>query len=235
MSRRKLMWMTCAIILGVVVIQILPDQYKGRFMSIGGQETEGHSKDKRVQILKDAWQIFLENPGGVGVGCFPIVRMQRFGRIQNTHNLYLEVATNLGVQGFVVFIILVTAMLNAYRKAYQAFKRQLKEIGFYLNNKSVPLSLRRQLRIHTDDLELLMACCIATGGFIFVRLVLGLFGMDLYEVYWWFSAGMAITLLSMVAKTAANTRKLLAACTEDKDIMVDYVPHSRHKVIKSEM
>lgn len=30
-----------------------------------------------------------------------------------------------------------------------------------------------------------------------MRLVLGLFGMDLYEIYWWYGAGLAIVLMGM--------------------------------------
>ena len=41
-------------------------------------------------------------------------------------------------------------------------------------------------------------------GFIFIRLVMGFFGMDLYEVYWWFSAGLAIVLSNLVVITGKN-------------------------------
>ena len=51
----------------------------------------------------------------------------------------------------------------------------------------------------------------ATAGFIFVRLVLGMFGMDLYEVYWWFGAGICIALLEMIQVTRVRTRALQTA------------------------
>ena len=46
----------------------------------------------------------------------------------------------------------------------------------------------------------------AAAGFIFVRLVLGMFGMDLYEVYWWFGAGLAFALSGLVVRTGKRTR-----------------------------
>ena len=47
------------------------------------------------------------------------------------------------------------------------------------------------------DLRFCIASARGGGGFIFVRLLLGLFGMDLYEIYWWYGAGLAIVLLNL--------------------------------------
>lgn len=59
---------------------------------------------------------------------------------------------------------------------------------------------------HDRDLRLLIAIAKATGGFIFVRLILGFFGMDLYEIYWWFGAGLATSLSGMAVTTLRRTR-----------------------------
>jgi len=201
-----------ALLLGTVALIIIPDEYLERFESITGEEKEGHSKDKRIEILNDAWVIFTENPAGVGVASFPAVRIARFGREQDTHNLYLEVATNLGIQGLVVFLFLVTAMLTAYRRSHAHFLAQRKQIWPQLRNRLLPKPLRRSLYRHDRELQFLMAVCIACEGFIFVRLVLGFFGMDLYEVYWWFGAGMAIVLLNLTGLTGRNSRWLLQEC-----------------------
>jgi len=34
--------------------------------------------------------------------------------------------------------------------------------------------------------------------FIMIRLVLGLFGMDLYEIYWWFAFSLTISLSNIL-------------------------------------
>ena len=102
-QRRKLRSALIALALGAAILPILPEQYVERFKSIGGEEAEGQSKATRIVILQDAWHIFSKNPLGVGVASFPAVRIQEFGRKQDTHNLYLEVATNLGIQGLIVF------------------------------------------------------------------------------------------------------------------------------------
>jgi putative inorganic carbon (HCO3(-)) transporter len=208
-SRYKLRWLAVALIVGAVGLAVVPDQYKARFESITGEETESHSKAARLQILEDAWHIFLQNPLGVGVASFPAVRYKTYGREQDTHNLYLEVATNLGVQGLAAFFFLIWVMMTSYRTAYRRFRAMRRRLRPYLTAAAVSAGEWRQLSRHARDLEFMMAVCVAAAGFIFVRLVLGLFGMDLYEVYWWFGAGMVICLMNLSLSAQTNTERLL--------------------------
>ncbi len=46
-------------------------------------------------------------------------------------------------------------------------------------------------------LNLMIASAKALMLFIFIRLVLGLFGMDLYEVYWWFACGFTAAIYKL--------------------------------------
>lgn len=212
--KRKGRWLTAAAVLGAITIAAIPQQYKDRFTSIAGEEAEGQSKERRIEILRDALVIFLENPTGVGVASFPYVRMQKFGRNQDTHNLYLEVATNLGVQGLIVFFFLVYAMLAAYREARRVLARQRRELAPWRRADVTPKPWGRIVARHDEDLAFLQAAATASEGFIFVRLVLGLFGMDLYEVYWWFGAGMAISILNLTLATGNNTARLVTRAQE---------------------
>ncbi|MBK7769807.1 MAG: O-antigen ligase family protein [bacterium] len=191
--------------LGVIIVAVLPGQYIERFKSIGGQEKEGHSKEARIVIIQDAWTIFMENPLGVGVASFPAKRLERFGRSQDTHNLYLEVATNLGIQGLIAFTVMIVSMIAVLRRAKRAFQWQRRRL-LVLARGGPPPAVRLALSRHDSDLRLLIAVAKATGGFIFVRLVLGLFGMDLYEIYWCFGAGLASSLSGMAVTSAKRTR-----------------------------
>ena len=51
-------------------------------------------------------------------------------------------------------------------------------------------------------------------GYLFARLVMGLFGHDLYEIYWWLAAGASIAIVNMqpivVARTAEIIRRTAA-------------------------
>lgn len=212
-SKHKGRWLVRALILGVLILMILPGQYIERFQSIGGKEKEGRSKETRMVILEDAWQIFTENPLGVGVASFPAVRMQRFGRMQDTHNLFLEVGTNLGVQGLAVFLILVGAFMVSYHRMATSFERQRQYLRRVRWGPGKSPLLGKLVMEHDRNLGFLAATAHATGGFIFIRLALGMFGMDLYEVYWWFGAGIAIVLSGMEPRTRKITQALAASVT----------------------
>lgn len=207
-SERKIRWLAIAVAVLLAVLPVIPDQYIERFQSIGGQEAEGHSKETRMVILQDAMQIFMNNPGGVGVASFPAVRQRVFGCSQDTHNLYLEVATNLGVQGLAVFVFLIVAMLNALKLAVRRFRRQERELARAIRRHRPDRGLARLVRGHLDDLAFLGAVVRATAGFIWVRLALGLFGMDLYEVYWWFAAGIAFSVVQLAESSRLKSRAL---------------------------
>ena len=91
---------------------------------------------------------------------------------------------------------------------------QTRRLAVVLREESLPVPLRRRLARHGRDLRFLLALCRAAAGFIWVRLLLGLFGMDLYEVYWWFAAGLAVSLLSLAEATGRRTAWLCEQCAE---------------------
>ena len=161
-----------------------PADYKERFQSIFTmQEKQGASAETRVEILSDAIQVFLAHPMGVGVGAFPLVRTEMFGRGQDTHNLYLELLTNLGPIGLVAFCILV----------YQILKVN-KQIQKQLSKASLP------------DQQFIYAVSRSIEAFIWARLFLGLFGMDTYEIYWWFAVGITVAVYNLAKYPAENLR-----------------------------
>lgn len=190
-SKNKLKILLILFIVGLIAIPNIPQEYQERFDSIfSGQDKEGASTTKRIEILKDATEVFLKYPYGIGVGAFPSIRSDLYGRTQDTHNLYLEVLTNLGIQGFIVFILLIYKMLKLLVMIKNSFNEklvELKEISLD-NNKKSPQILELKILIATADSVIL---------FIFVRLLLGLFGMDLYEIYWWFAIGITVSLYNI--------------------------------------
>lgn len=208
-SRRPIRTFAVVAILAAVTLPMVPADYVGRFDSIFTQEDkEGESTELRIQTLEDAWQVFTTHPFGIGVGAFPAVRKQMFGRLQDTHNLYLEVATNLGIQGFVVFMLFVLGMLTLLARLGRQFDEQLAAFGAPSRDPKVA---DPSIRAHYADLRLFKQTAIAVQGFLMVRLFLGLFGMDLYEIYWWFAMGLTIALYKLEPIAALRTQALAAA------------------------
>ncbi len=200
--KKKLILIIIPLLAATIVI--MPQQYKERLISIYSlKEKEGQSSEKRIQILEDAVEVFIKYPFGVGISAFPKVRMDLFGRFQDTHNLYLEVATNLGVQGFIAFSFLVVVMLrllNQLRRKFENFSGMFYKINEGLVREDWPEQHLKQIQ----DLTFLKAIAQAVFMFIIIRLVLGLFGMDLYEVYWWFAIGITIALYNISENITKN-------------------------------
>jgi putative inorganic carbon (hco3(-)) transporter len=192
-SKDKMKIFMALLLIIIICIPFVPSDYIERFESIfTGKEKEGSSTEARIEILRDAWQIFIEHPFGVGVAAFPKVRMETFGRSQDTHNLYLEIATNLGIQGLIVVLLFFYKMLSVLKTIRLSARRTIAKIDALNNfkdNKAV-----------ISDLEFIESAALATSAFVIIRLTLGLFGMDLYEIYWWFALGMTIALHSMLRK-----------------------------------
>ncbi len=171
-----------AISVVIAALTVVPPEYKGRFTSIfTGEEKEGHSSEKRIEIIEDALILYARYPMGIGVQAFPKVRYQMFGRSQNTHNLYLEVLTNIGPIGFIVFFTFVAQLL--------------------LLSKSNIINLAKSNKFRSLDQHLLINLSKALIGFIFLRLMLGLFGMDLYEIYWWIALGLSLAIKKLINQT----------------------------------
>lgn len=199
----------------VAVGPILDMQYITRFRSIYAEQKDGFemtSREKRIEIIQDAVKVFQQHPFGVGVAAFPSVRHRMFGRTQDTHNLYLEVATNLGVQGLIVFMGFVVVMMKSLLIIQKKIERQSielkKALEFAKKQRSSIVKLEA-VTAHLKDLAFISSTAKAVFLFISVRLALGLFGMDLYEIYWWFSLGLVVALWNMIRSTEKITEQHL--------------------------
>lgn len=210
-SKQKARIALLLIVALLVAAPLVPPAYLDRFETIFTQEDkEGASIDMRKQILEDAWVICTTNPLGVGVGAFTIVRSQLFGRSQATHNLYLEVTADLGLQGLVAFLGLLVSMMLTARRIATAAETQLAE----LSTLAAPLQCRSdtdatRMAEHRQDLLLIRATAQAVSMFLIIRVGVGFFGHDFYEIYWWFAAGLLIALSRLNHVASGRTAFLI--------------------------
>lgn len=170
-----------------LLISNIPDHYVERFNSIfTGEEKEGASSAARKQIIEDAIDVYKAYPLGVGVSAFPAVRGEMFDRYQDTHNLYLEILTNLGPIGVLSFFTLI---FNIIRRNW-------------INSRLV-MNIKGILEI---DRQFLNALCFCVIGYLLVRLFLGMFGMDLYEIYWWLALGYTLACNKLIQSEKISQR-----------------------------
>lgn len=200
-----------AIIVTVAAVAVLPDAYKARVGTLAtGQDIEGGSLDARMNIQRQALAVLKAHPFGVGVSAFPEMRERMFGRRPDTHNLYLEVATNIGIQGLIAFLVFVSLLMKTLWSVVLSSESSLHQLEAIAVNEGKNGGDARALASAIDDFRWIRAIALAVTGYVLVRLILGLFGHDLYEIYWWLSLGFAVVLWRLCVRSEVNTRQYWA-------------------------
>jgi O-antigen ligase len=86
--------------------------------TVGQADPEG-SAAKRFEVVKAAWQMFLERPFfGTGVGTYQVAMAREFPQLGYTdaHNTYLGLAVELGLPGLVLWCVMVWKILAVARR-----------------------------------------------------------------------------------------------------------------------
>ena len=110
------------VVAGLLALPVMPGSFWNRMESItNGESDPTGSRAARVQLLNQGMEVFAENPmTGIGAGQFQnynapgVVEKWRV-----THNVWLQVAAELGIFGVMVFLFLVV-------RAYSASFRTLR-------------------------------------------------------------------------------------------------------------
>ena len=105
----------------LLAVPLLPNNVKGRLYSIGDL---GESSIRyRLQTWQGTWQMLAAHPFGIGVGerawraIYPHFAVSGTGTVMHAHNVFLQVATELGFVGLIVFSILLgKAFLSAFKR-----------------------------------------------------------------------------------------------------------------------
>jgi O-antigen ligase len=114
----------------IVTIPMLPDSYTERMSSIfNPEEDPTGSREARKRLLTEGYQAFLENPVfGLGAGQFknynPDGRQEAW---RETHNAVLQVASEMGIAGVVVFILVVGSGFAAVLGTGSALRRARRQ------------------------------------------------------------------------------------------------------------
>lgn len=203
-STRKGRFFAIILLVGAAGVPAIPPQYESRFMSaFVGEAAEGHSKEARIELANDAWQLFLANPQGLGIYAFRYAREEQLGKEQyDPHNLYLQMLVEIGLPGSLLFALLIGAVWRELRSTEMALaesERQLQDVVC-----ATPETDERRRR-HLADVRFMRGTASAFLAFIFTRLVLGVFGHDLYEIYWWLASGASIAIVNMKPVADART------------------------------
>lgn len=109
------------LVLCAAFLVAMPSGYSDRLFTIlHTQDDQTHSAQERQELLQRAVEVVMAHPViGVGVGNFGIYSLSQ----KVAHNSYLEIAAELGVIGFIAYMILIFAPLRTLRRIERAAYR----------------------------------------------------------------------------------------------------------------
>ena len=117
-SRIAALWLPPLLLLS---LPIMPQNFRGRLFSIGDL---GESSIRyRLQTWQGTLKMLKAFPVGIGVGesawraIYPHFAVSGTKTVMHAHNIFLQVATELGTVGLIVFLLLIaTALFRAFRE-----------------------------------------------------------------------------------------------------------------------
>lgn len=197
-SKQKVKTFAILILAAVMIWSFSPDVTRDRFLTlfkisyVMSTERQSLSYDEveelgsiasRLELNRRTFIVFLENPIlGVGLNCFMSVNGQRWGYWFPPHNTYLQALAEMGILGFSAFILVI----------YQIFKNIT--------------SLKRLAKEHSRD-SLLEIISLSLLIYLIIRLSVSMFGMELYDNYWWVAGGTSMVALRIYTNKYGETIK----------------------------
>ena len=127
-GRKRPSFIAALAVVVIIGLPLTPSSYWARMASITDESKDDTgSREARRVLLNEAWQAFLDNPiTGVGAGQFKAYKPQ--GRVEawrETHNVILQVASELGIFGLATFMFLVYRAAFAGREIRKLLPRAL--------------------------------------------------------------------------------------------------------------
>jgi O-antigen ligase len=153
-----------ALVVGVLVATpLMPQSFWTRLSSItNAEDDQTGSREARVVLLQDGWKAFVDHPfTGVGAGQFmnynPPDRQELW---RETHNVELQVLSELGIAGGLAFVwLLVRAGRTAF-STWQALRPRRRLGGAAIADPALAAPEREWMRSHVA------ACVAAFAGWL---------------------------------------------------------------------
>ncbi len=164
MSGRLRPRLAALVLIGALVVPpILPESFWIRISSIvNAEDDETGSREARLVLFQDGWDAFMDHPfTGVGAGQFqnynPPDRQELW---RETHNVPLQLLSELGIVGGAVFLWLLTRIGRTLFQTWNALRPRRRTRGESPADAAFMPHEREWMRAHVA------ACVAAFGGWL---------------------------------------------------------------------
>lgn len=189
---RKALGIVGLIIFLVVAWQVVPEEYKLRYLTMVDDsinESATESAKGRIEGLRNGLRLFELRPLlGWGAGNFPyaVERIGVYNRMES-HNLYGQLAADLGLLGIVAFFALCWVIYRTNRR---------------IQNMAVTLGKAAR---ETALIPAASGACITT---VLLLLFQGNFGHNLYRYTWLIIGAVLVVSETLIIKKIAETSRV---------------------------
>ncbi|PYM62382.1 MAG: hypothetical protein DME11_20195 [Candidatus Rokuibacteriota bacterium] len=110
-------WAYAGLLVAVLCLPLLPGKYFSRLATISDIEADatGSAQQRYQQQVMSVRYVLAHPIVGAGVGMDALAMNQTFGSWQNIHNVYLQYATDLGLPGLLLFLLLLRESIRSAR------------------------------------------------------------------------------------------------------------------------
>ncbi len=180
-SKQRFAWAAACVLVVVIGFPLLSPDIQDRYLSIvgSGKKNEGTAEGRWTGIEDSLIVAFHRPIFGHGLGTSREANANFGGVDQASHNLYTEVAQELGFVGLAIYILLLKSIYSGFVKCKQKY-----------NHPEVSAFLRRLI----DSMQILvfMNCVFSFASY----------GLSSYE--WYFLGGLSVSMQKMAVGASAK-------------------------------
>jgi O-antigen ligase len=172
---RKMSVIIPVVLIALVLVVLAPKGYQERMLTTFDPEKEASAQNRQTSALRTLELIVQYPIFGVGMG-MNVLALNETGMFwAHVHNIYLQIASELGILALIVFLMLIWRLIKGLRWVQARLKDDPRHADFYL---------------------LAVACEIS----LLCLLLAAMFYPIAYYFYFYYVAGFSLALQGIVAK-----------------------------------
>jgi len=190
-SKKKVISLIAISIIMIITWHFSPPETRDRFLTLGmadrvvtgrADHDEAGSMYSRWVLIQRGFEAFKENPIlGLGLNCYMSFNGHRYGYFFPPHNTYIQALSEMGLLGTLAFLLVLIFTLRNLIKS------------------------KKRLKFLPERNEFLETMIIIVMVYLLVRMIVSMFGQELYDNYWWISAGLSVVILRIVNQKIAES------------------------------